>query len=529
MTVTKYSKYYLAVVVSLATFLLYTKSLQNYFVDWDDNFYVTANAYIKSFDLKLIRWAFLEFYSYNWHPLTWISHAVDYYIWGLNPFGHHLTSVIIHAINTFFVVIIVVNLLIFRKRISVENKRSYATDEYFWLIIGGVTGVLFGIHPLHVESVAWVAERKDLLCAFFFLLSVICYSGYVGDLIENSIHENSFSCVSSRKYLLSIAFFICAVLSKPMAVTLPFVLLILDYCPFGRVKSIKTFYLAGIEKIPFIVVSIGSSIMTVLAQKSGNAIWVDVPVSTRFLVASKALVAYIRNMLLPFDLMPFYPYPRDASFLSLEYAGAIFILIGISYLCVHFSNKNRFYLSVWSYYVITLIPVIGLVQVGGQFMADRYMYLPSIGPFLLLGAGSSYVFKHTFYSIKKRIFSISVVSIILIMILSSMAYVTYNQIRIWKNGVDLWSYVINKEPEKVLFAYYNRGGLYAKTGRYHEAIEDYSKVITLNYQEYGKVYTHRGLVYLKIGNVRAAVADFEKACGLGDAFGCSALKMYRMR
>jgi len=110
-----------------------------------------------------------------------------------------------------------------------------------------------------------------------------------------------------------------------------------------------------------------------------------------------------------------------------------------------------------------------------------------------------------------------------------MAYVTYNQIRIWKNGVDLWSYVINKEPEKVLFAYYNRGGLYAKNGRYHEAIEDYSKVIALNYQEYGKVYTHRGLVYLKIGNMRAAVADFEKACGLGDAFGCSALKMYRMR
>jgi len=527
--VAKYSKHYLAAVVSLATFFLYTRSLQNGFVDWDDNYYVTANNYIKSFNMEFIRWAFLEFYSYNWHPLTWISHAVDYAIWGLNPVGHHLTNVIFHAINTYLVVIVVINLLKFRKRISGKNKESDTADENSGLMIGGVTGVLFGLHPLHVESVAWIAERKDLLCAFFFLLSIIFYSGYVGGLTGNSDRGNSFSRVSSRKYLFSIAFFVFAVFSKPMAVTLPFVLLILDYCPFGRVRSIKTFHFAVLEKIPFILISICSSIITVLAQKSGSAIWVEVPATTRLLVASKAIVAYILNVLLPFNLIPFYPYPRNASFFSMEYIGAIFFVIGITYLCVHLSKKEKFYLSAWSYYVITLAPVVGLVQVGGQFMADRYMYLPGLGPFLFIGVVVTYLIEKSIYKKKYKYFIRAIVSMVCFVIISSMAYVTYNQIGIWKNGIVLWTYVIKKEPEKVLFAYYNRGGLFAKTGRYYEAIDDYSKVIALNYKEYSKVFIQRGFVYTRIGYVGAAIADFEKACELGDKFGCNALEMYRKR
>jgi hypothetical protein len=527
--VAKYSKHYLAAVVSLATFLLYTRSLQNGFVDWDDNYYVTANNYIKSFNMEFIRWAFLDFYSYNWHPLTWISHAVDYAIWGLNPVGHHLTNVIFHAINTYLVVVVVMNLLRFRNRISGENKESDTADENSWLMIGGVTGVLFGIHPLHVESVAWIAERKDLLCAFFFLLSIIFYSGYVGDLTGNSNRGNSFSRISSRKYLFSVAFFVFAVFSKPMAVTLPFVLMILDYCPFGRVRSVKTFYLSLIEKVPFILISVCSSIITVLAQRSGSAIWADVPVATRLLVASKATVAYIVKMLFPFNLLPFYPYPRNATLLSLEYIGCILILIGITYVCVRLSGKDRFYLSVWLYFGITLAPVIGLVQVGGQFMADRYMYLPSIGPFLLIGV----LFSHFVNKISCLSGSLvarrAIVSMIALMIYFPVGYLTYNQIGIWKSGIDLWTYVIKKEPEKILFAYYNRGGLFAKKGMYLEAIDDYSMVIARNYEEYSKVYIHRGLVYSQAGNLGAAVADFEKACQLGDAFGCSALKMYRTR
>ena len=169
-------KYYLAGAVSLITLLLYLKSLQNDFVGWDDNFYVTANPYIRTLNFDLLRWAFLNFYSYNWHPLTWLSHAVDYAIWGLDPLGHHLSNVIIHALNTFLVVVLVTKFFsvwkINRSKIDVLTS----IGEEGGLIMGVSTGLLFGLHPLHVESVAWIAERKDLLCAFFFLLSVIFYS-----------------------------------------------------------------------------------------------------------------------------------------------------------------------------------------------------------------------------------------------------------------------------------------------------------------------------------------------------------------
>jgi tetratricopeptide (TPR) repeat protein len=210
----------------------------------------------------------------------------------------------------------------------------------------------------------------------------------------------------------------------------------------------------------------------------------------------------------------------------LEYIGTLFLVSVVTCFCIYISKRQRLWLTVWGYYIITLVPVLGLIQVGGQFMADRYTYLPSLGPFFIIGLFIAWSLHKLIVLKNNKNISIILVSVFCTLIVVSMSYLTYMQIGIWKNGIDLWSYVIKKEPEKVLFAYYNRGGALAKAGKYHEAIEDYSRVINKNYKEYSKVYVDRGLVYLKIGKTEPAIDDFRKACDLRDGFGCKALRIY---
>ena len=515
-------KYCLSGSVSLMTFLVYLKSLQNGFVEWDDGPYVTANPFIRSFNMDFFRWAFLDFHSYNWHPLTWISHAADYAVWGLNPFGHHLTNLLLHAVNTLLVMLLVTRILETAKKNTASNKAANFLNEGSILLAGAVTSLLFGLHPLHVESVAWVAERKDLLCALFFLLGIMSYLKYVNDPDNETPPGIIVPRFFDRRYLIALGYFLLALLSKPMAVSLPFVLLIIDWHPLERIKSLATFRTAVVEKLPFVGLSLLSSIVTVLAQRSGKAILEEIPLSTRALVAARSLIAYLWKMVWPLDLLPFYPYPRDASLESLEYVGAAALVIGITAACIVVARRRKIWLSAWSYYVGTLVPVLGIVQVGGQSMADRYTYLPSLGPFLILGILVAWWFAMVDTFAKgRRIPKIATTGIILLLF-ASMSALTVREIGIWNSGIDLWTHVIKKEPDRVLFAYYSRGHALSQAGRYQEAIEDYSKVIALNYKEYSQTYVDRGLTYMNVGQVGFALADFRKACALGDGFGCRA-------
>ena len=315
-------KYYAAGAVSLMTFLVYLSALQNDFVGWDDGTYVVENPFIRSLNGALLKWAFLDFYASNWHPLTWISHALDYAVWGLNPLGHHLTNNILHAVNTFLVVLLVVKLMeaVRRRREAVPRPKigrsteSPLTEEPYDvkgpLIAAATTGLLFGLHPIHVESVAWVAERKDLLCALFFLLSIMMYIRYI---TPPSPSYPKRGWRSRGSYFLSLAFFTLALLSKPMAVSLPFVLLVLDWYPFGRITSYKTFGTAFIGKMPFIALSLVSSILTVQAQKEAIVPMELAPLSQRILVGVESLIGYLWKMILPVNLSPFYPYPKNLS------------------------------------------------------------------------------------------------------------------------------------------------------------------------------------------------------------------------
>jgi hypothetical protein len=463
--------------VAVVTFVVFLPTLQNEFVNWDDDIYVYKNHFIRSLDTELLKSAFAGFDAANWHPLTWLSHASDYAIWGLNPLGHHLTNNVLHALNTLLVVFLVMRLMeIFKK----QEITGYRLNDRMIRITGAATGLLFGLHPLHVESVAWVTERKDLLCAFFFLLTIITYTHYVSE-INASTSINSTSRFFNKKYLFTIGFFVLSLLSKPMAVTLPFILLILDWYLFKRIQSLKTFWTASTEKFPFLVLTLISSILTIMAQEAGGAIQAveDIPLASRIIVAAKSLVAYLVKMMLPLNLVPYYPYPENVSLFSLEYILPIIIVITITATCIAVMRKQKLWISVWSYYVITLMPVLGIVQVGAQSMADRYAYLPSLGPLLVIGFIAAKVYEKTSALNQWKVMLRMASFLIAMTMLISISYATIKQIGIWKNSIVFWNYVIAKEPSRIPLAYNNLGHAYLDNGQFELGIECYRTGIRL--------------------------------------------------
>ena len=499
---TKLLKYLVSSLIALATFVLYLPALRNEFINWDDGPYVFANFHIRALDLSFFQWAFFDFYASNWHPLTWISHAVDYAIWGLNSLGHHLTSVILHAINTFLVVLLATRLL--EPRADGSNGLTGLTKRT--LIAAGVTGLLFGIHPAHVESVAWVSERKDLLCALFFLLSVISYANYG-------------FCKTYKTYMLTLGFFVLALMSKPMAVTLPLVLLILDWHPFGRIRSVKTFWTAGVEKLPFFALSLASSVLTILAQRGGDAVSsLDaVPLSIRLLVAAKTLIAYLGKMLLPLNLSPFYPYPREVSLFSVEYVSAIILVIGITTACLVLAAKQKAWLSAWGYYVVTLLPVLGIVQVGSQAMADRYTYLPSLGPFLVLGCAAAWTSEKALAVKKGALLAKAGGVAVAVSLVAVLFFLAIRQTAVWRNSIGLWTHVIDKASEKVPLIYVNRGAAFQLSGLLDDAMADFNRAIDVDPSAY-RAYVALGTVLEQRGQFDQAIAVVDRAIAVNPGY-----------
>lgn len=512
---TRNVKFYLAAAVAIITFVVYLPALHNGFTVWDDDIYVVANPHIRSLNLEFFKWAFSDFYAGYWSPLTWISHAVDYAAWGLNPLGHHLTNNILHAANTFMVVLLIIKLIEAWKGTTKNDVRSEPLTMQTVLITGGVTGLLFGLHPLHVESVVWVAERKDLLCAFFFLLSVIWYTHYVTVVSDEKAEIKTCSRLLNKHYLLSVGFFILALLSKPMAVSLPAVLIILDWYPFDRIPHFRAFLGAIIEKIPLIAFSFTSSLLTVLAQKLEGALtpmeFTTLP--TRLMVGGRSLIAYIGKIILPINLVPFYSYPKKVSILSFEYFSVIVLVIGISAMCSVIAKRQKIWLAVWCYYVVTLMPVLGIVRVGLQSMADRFMYLPSLGPFLVLGLTVAWVVRKVSVPSRKNLLMKLLGAIAVFVVLVSISYLTMKQISLWEDDIKLWSYAIDENPDGSAVCYNNRGTAYGKRGQFDKALKDLDKAIVL-YPDYADAYSNRGIAYSKVGLLDNALKSFDQAVAL---------------
>jgi protein O-mannosyl-transferase len=538
------TKYILALSVAMLTVIVYLPALQNNFVTWDDPDYVYENPNIRSFDAKFIKWAFLKFYFAYWHPLTTVSYALDYAIWGLNPFGYHLTNVVLHGLNAFLVVILVMRLM----DIGLLRRKTGNYSEKISTTAGVATGILFGLHPIHVESVAWISERKDVLCAFFFLSSLLAYIKYA----TAEKKDDSVIPFENKKYLFTLLLFVLSLLSKPMAVTLPIVLLILDWFPLGRLEK-HTFNKVSMEKLPFIFLSFGVSIIIYWAQLSGGAVTslTVVPLFPRILVGLKAVVGYLEKMLLPVNLIPFYPYPEGHAITlsSYEYFVPLLLFAGITAACfiVAYTKRKKIWLALWLYYIVTLLPVLGIVKVGAQAMADRYTYLPSLGPFFLLGLAMSLIRDKLTSSNDYRIVKRAVFAVIGGLVIISLSHVTLEQIHIWKNGATLWGKEIEIEPgvelaysnrgkyytEVALFDkaltdfnqavllnprspknYYNRGSCYMKLRLYEDARRDLTQAIFLSPVPMFEYYNNRAIVYAKMGYLQEALADYTQAINL---------------
>lgn len=364
----------ICLVLALGTTALYWPITSHPFIIFDDEEYVTANAHVTSgLSWENFRWAFEGAHAANWHPLTWLSHQLDCTLFGLNAGGHHLVNLLFHVANTLL-------LFVFLRGATGAIWRS------------ALVAALFAWHPLHVESVAWASERKDVLSTFFWLLTLMAYVRYARN-------RNWFV------YSAALIFFALGLMSKPMVVTLPFVLLLLDFWPLRRISNWEfqisnpetsegapapslqsSTYSLLLEKIPFFLLAIGGCAATLLAQSGGGAIS-QTPLTERFANAALAYARYVAKTFWPADLAIVYPHPRHWSLVLA--LGATALLAVWTMLCVRNWRRNPFLAFGWFWFLGTLVPTIGLIQVGAQSMADRYTYIPSIGFFIALVWGAA--------------------------------------------------------------------------------------------------------------------------------------------
>lgn len=466
---------------ALITFIIYLPALTNGFVQWDDPKYVFENPSIRTLDLAFLKRAFTEVYFSNWHPLTMISYAVDYALWGLNPLGYHLTNNIVHTVNTALVAVLTVRLI--------STARPLSAQSVF--VAGFVPALLFGIHPVHVESVAWVSERKDVLSALFFIGSVLFYLRYA--------QQKKKLC-----YLLSLASFALAIMSKSMAVTLPAVLLLIDFYPLKRLTGPKAVFNAVVEKLPFFAISAFAAVMAVQSQGSAMATFEAVPFDTRFFTALRAYAFYLEKLFVPIGLAPFYPLPAGIDPLGADYLVTYGVLGGITLICLA-AMRYRVFIVTWLYFLGTLLPVIGLVQVGMQSAADRYMYLPSLSLLVLLGAGAALI-------IEKELKTLLAVFLGFIALATvALSYATVTQAAVWKDSVTLWDREVELFPDAYI-AYVNRAFALKAQGRYKEALADLDMAVEIKPK--ADHYNNRGSVKKKLGDLPGAAEDYRKSLEL---------------
>ncbi len=498
---------YLACFISLVVLVVYLPTLSNDFVNWDDYIYVVDNVRIRSLNPAFFSWAFTDLSAGFWHPLTWVSLAVDYAFWGLNPLGFHLSAILLHAANTFLVTALALRFFDLQQGSTAPSWLRSAAENHGILIAAGLTGLLFGLHPLHVESVAWVSERKDLLCALFFLLSIRSYLDYVN--VQRDQGGSRLFWLNSR-YLLSLILFVCALASKTMAVSLPLVLLILDWYPLGRIRSLNDATVRVMEKIPFLAASLGIAVVSIVAQKSLGALsmMATTPLWSRVLVAFRAQAAYLVMMIFPTHLIPIYPYPRVISLLSVEYATAIVVFLAITAGCIRSAGKQSVWLAAWSYYVITLFPTLGIVQVGVHSMADRFTYLPSIGLFLLIGLGAAWLWGWA----KSRKAAQRIIAVSALVLVFALSFLTLHQISVWRTSADLWNHVIGSGTYNPM-AYNSRGHMYKDRGDYDRAIADYGVAIAQEPAQ-AEYLVNRGVAYAEKGDFQRALIDLDQAITL---------------
>ena len=490
-----------ALLAALITAIVYLPALKNGFVTWDDNEYVYNNLKIGNLDTEFVRWAFTTPQVGMYSPLTLLSLGLDFFLWDLKPSGYHLTNVGLHVLNTFLVVLCIARIL--QAASQAGYLRPFSPRRM--LITAEVTGLLFGIHPLHVESVAWVSERKDVLYTFFFLLSVLSYLRYA------AINKRAVPF-----YSMALLTFVLSLLSKPMAVTLPAVLIILDVYPLNRLSfsnGLAPVKKVILEKLPFLGLSMVFSVVAVRAQQTVNAMApAEFGALERLLTAARAMFFYLQKFLLPVYLSPFYPLFLPISFTTTDVA-VLLVLFGITFFCAKAWRKNRIWMIIWVYYLVSVLPVSGILQVGSQAAADRYAYMPLIGPMVMVGAGVAHLAERIGIHARSRKFGLKLLIAGLVVLSVSMVAITEKQIRVWQDGLTLWRRVFDVYPDGTYAAYLGRAEAYYRAGIFSKAVADYTEAIRLDPSSYGS-YCTRGIIYFLTGRNDLALNDFNRTLSI---------------
>ena len=498
-------------VILLVTCAALFPSLKNGFTNWDDDRYVTNNPLIQDLSWNRIEQIFSVFFQGNYHPLTLLSYAIEFQSFQLNPSVYHVTNLLLHLLNCSLV---------------------------FWLIfkLGGdlitsfIVGILFGIHPLHVESVAWIAERKDVLYALFFLGAIISFLQYRQ------------SGRNKRYYYVSLFLFLLSCLSKGMAVTLPLVLLLIDYYLDKKINK-----RAVIEKIPFLITSLLFGIVAILAQRAQGAVGDTAVYSVldTVFIACYGVVFYIVKAVVPINLSAMYPYPgKPEGMLPTLYLISPVAVAALVFLISYSRRYTRRIIFGSAFFFICIVPVLQLLPVGVAVTADRYFYVSSIGIFYIVGEGFSN-FYHSTYVRANRFIPAAIV--LGILILSIVWYLTLERTKIWNNSISLFNDVLEQNPSDPL-AYVNLGKAYSDAGKDDKAIELLRKVTelapkyTLGHYNLGnayfrkslydnalqcyqtvlaidtgfvKAYYNIGVVYQKLGDMNQAIAYLQQAARRG--------------
>jgi protein O-mannosyl-transferase len=468
------------------TAVVYIPVLHHGFVNYDDDRYVMDNPHVQGgFDWKAISWAFTTSEEANWHPLTWLSHTLDCQLFRLNPAGHHFTSVLLHSLN-------VVLLFLILQWFTGSTGRSF------------MVAALFGVHPLNVESVAWVAERKSVLSMLFFLLAVAAYGWYVKK-------------PATGPYLAVALLFAAGLMSKPMVITLPFVLLLLDYWPLGRMQfpsdseqvprdgqipfSTRTGSLAKlcVEKIPLFLLAISSSLITMVVQRAGGAV-----VSTRraslLLRLENAILSYglyVKKMFWPSHLAVLYPYPHALP--AWELTVAIIFLLGVTVAVLNY-RSSRYLVVGWFWYLGGLVPMIGLVQVGNQAMADRYAYLPLIGLFVMLVWGVA-------DWARARQMDANVLAAAGLGVLAALSWATHVQLGYWQDDFKLWMHTLSITSRNFV-AENNLGLALMRQGKRDEAVGHFRNAAAIEPTDATSQF-NLGVYAQEQGDIQQAMALYE--------------------
>lgn len=463
----------IALLLALATLVVYLPVTRHDFLNYDDDDYVTSNRVVQQgLTLHGVGWAFTTFHAANWHPLTWISHMADCEFFGLNAGAHHFVNALFHAANT---------ALLF---------------GLLWRLTGKIrpaafVAALFAWHPLHVESVAWVAERKDVLSTFFALLALLSYVKFVKEKRRRSLW-------------LALVFFALGLLAKPMLVTLPFVMLLLDFWPLERIPNFKSeipkLKLLVLEKIPFFLLTIASCVVTFIAQRAGHAVvsLETLPLPYRLENAAVAVMRYLLKMVWPANLAVLYP-PAPISNATLALA---IIMLGLISVAAWLARRRQpCWLFGWCWFLGTLVPVIGLVQVGGAIMADRYTYIPSIGIFIAVAYG---LHELTWF---KKIYPLTAALLFI-----ACVSLTERQLEYWRDSETLFRHTlaVTKHNE---FAHINLGLALETQGRPAEALAEYRAAARIDPEHY-QIHYAIGSVLAKLDRPAEALDEYRQCLRL---------------